>query len=79
MQKCMYNGEFEGNTLIVGATDYWKTSFVERLAVNIVFGKLTKAEWISQKTLNRERHKFNQTLIVLLVFTIQKYRGSYSL
>ena len=55
MQKLAYDGKFEGNILVVGRTECGKTSFIERLAVNNVFGKLTKIKWVSQISLSKQR------------------------
>ena len=39
-------GKFSGNILIVGRTECGKTTFMQRLALNIFFGKLKNAEWV---------------------------------
>ena len=59
-----YDGTFSGNILVVGQTRCRKTSFVQRLTINKMFGKVTTVEWISKVELspNREhqlRESFN--------------------
>ena len=39
-----YDGKIDRNILVIGRTDCGKTSFIERLVVNNIFVKLTKAE-----------------------------------
>lgn len=43
MQKFLHDSRFEGNILVVGRSDCEQTTFVERLPVNNIFGKLEKA------------------------------------
>lgn len=49
----MYDEKFESNILAIGRTDCGKSTFA--LAINNIFGKLTKAEWVSQITLSKQR------------------------
>ena len=42
MQEFVYDGKFEENTLVVRRTDCGKTSFVQQLAVNNIFGEFEK-------------------------------------
>ena len=43
--KAIYDGQFRGNTLLVGKTG--KTYFVQKLGLNKFFGKLVKTEWVT--------------------------------
>ena len=43
----IYNGQFNGNILLVGRTGCGKTTFLEKLAINNFFGKITKTKWVS--------------------------------
>ena len=40
--------------MVVGRTDCVKTTFVQNLAINNIFGKLEKAEWVSQTRLPKQ-------------------------
>ena len=42
-----YNGQFNGNILLVGRTGCGKTTFLEKLAINKFFGDIVKTEWVS--------------------------------
>ena len=52
--KFSYNGKFEGNILIVGRTG-GKTTFVQNLAKNQLFGKIKQVHWISKIELSKDR------------------------
>ena len=54
-ERYVYNRRYEGNILVLGQTEYGKTCFVQRLAVNNVFGKLKEVEWISVIDLKKPR------------------------
>ena len=43
----IYNGQFNGNILLVGQTGCGKTTFLEKLAINKFFGDIIKTEWVS--------------------------------
>ena len=43
----IYNGQFNGNILLVGRTGCGKTAFLEKLAINKLFGDIIKTEWVS--------------------------------
>ena len=43
----IYNGQFNGNILVVGRTGGGKTTFLEKLAINKFFGDIVKTEWVS--------------------------------
>ena len=52
-----YDGRFEGNILIVGRTGCEKTTFVQNLAKNQLFGNIKEAYWISKIELSKEREE----------------------
>ena len=54
MQKFVCDGNFRGNILVVGRTDCGKTTFVQRLAVNNIFGKLGKAGLVLEIRLSKQ-------------------------
>ena len=43
----IYNGQFNGNILLVGRTSCGKTTFLEKLAINNFFGDIIKTGWVS--------------------------------
>ena len=47
LSKDIYNGQFNGNILVVGRTGCRKTTFLEKLAINKFFGDIIKTEWVS--------------------------------
>ena len=51
----IYDGQFRNNILVVGKTGCRKTHFLQKLAVNNFFGKLTKTEWVSGIDINKRR------------------------
>ena len=51
----MYDGTFNGNILVVGQTRCGKTSFVQRLGENKMFGSIDSVEWISKIELSIAR------------------------
>ena len=51
----IYNGAFEGNILVVGRTGCGKTTFVQNLAKNKMFGNLKEVIWDSKILLSKER------------------------
>ena len=57
-----YDEKFCGNILVVGQTRCGKTSFVQNLGKNKIFGDITSVDWISKIVLleNRE-HQIRQT------------------
>ena len=42
-----YDGQVGGNILVIGRTSCGKTTFLEKLGINKLFGELLKTEWIS--------------------------------
>ena len=55
--KYSYDGKFEGNILIVGRTRCGKTTFVQNLGKNKLFGDITTVYWISKISLSAEREE----------------------
>ena len=51
----VYNGQFYGNILVVGRTNYDKTTFIEKLGLNNFFGDIIKTEWISGIDIDKQR------------------------
>ena len=51
----VYNGQFYGNILVVGRTNYGKTTFIEKLGLNNFFGDIIKTEWISGIDIDKQR------------------------
>lgn len=52
-----YDGKFEGNILTVGQTGCGKTTFVQNLAKNDLFGELQEIFWMSKISLSSEREE----------------------
>lgn len=50
-----YDQKFEGNILIVGRTACGKTTFVQSLGKNNLFGDISEVYWISKIVLSNER------------------------
>ena len=50
-----YNGKFEGNILRVGRTGCGKTTFVQNLGSNKLFGDIKEVYWILRIELSTER------------------------
>ena len=55
--KYTYDGKFEGNILIVGRTCCGKTTFVQNLGKNKLFGDIKKVYWISKIELSKDREE----------------------
>ena len=51
----IYDRKFEGNILLVGRTDFGKTTFVQYLAKNKMFGSLKQVILVSKTLLSKER------------------------
>lgn len=51
----IYDRKFEGNILLVGRTDFGKTTFVQNLAKNKMFGSLKQVILVSKTLLSKER------------------------
>ena len=52
-----YDGKFEENILIVGQTGCGKTTFIQKIAKNNLFGELKEIFWILEIPLSMEREK----------------------
>ena len=52
-----YDGKFEGNILVVGQTGCGKTTLIQKLVKNQLFGKMNEIFWISKIPLSNEREK----------------------
>lgn len=50
-----YDAKFTDNILVLGQTGCRKTTFVQNLARNKVFGELKSIDWISKINLNKNR------------------------
>ena len=58
-QKYSFNGQFEGNILIVGRKGCGKTNFIQNLGKNKLFGKnIKEVFWVSKIILSKEREEF---------------------
>ena len=54
--KYSFDGKFEGNILVVGRTGCGKTTFIQNLRKNRMFGNdIAEAFWVSKIFLNKER------------------------
>ena len=53
--KYSFDGKFSGNILIVGQTGCGKTTFVQNLAKNQLFGDIKEVFWISTLELSADR------------------------
>ena len=51
----IYDRKFEGNISLVGRTDFGKTTFVQNLAKNKMFGSLKQVILVSKTLLSKER------------------------
>ena len=51
----IYDGQFYGNFLVEGRTGCGKTSFLEKLGLNLFFGDIIKTEWISGVDIDKKR------------------------
>ena len=52
-----YDEKFEGNILIVGQTGCGKTTFIQNIAKNSLFGELKEIFWISKISPATEREE----------------------
>ena len=58
MEEYSYNGQFIGNILVVGRTGCGKTTFIEKLARNKLFGvQIKHVFWVSKIVLSPKREK----------------------
>ena len=54
IRKYTFDGKFEGNILIVGRTGCGKTTFVQNLGKNELFGGISSVFWVSKIPLSQE-------------------------
>ena len=53
------DGKFSGNILVVGRTGFGKTTFIQKLGKNKLFGdEITDVFWVSKIILTKERKDF---------------------
>ena len=58
-----YDGEFNGNILVVGRTGCGKTTFIQRLGMNKLFGsEINDGFWVSKIVLSKEREDFRREI-----------------
>ena len=75
--KYVYDDKFEENVSVVQKTGFWKTSFVQRLAVSNIFGGLEKKKKkkkmgiIESAFWMQKKYKFSPVLVFKSTFTIQ--------
>ena len=68
-----YDGKFQGNILIVGRTGCVKTTFIQQLGKNKLFGEeITATFWVSKISLSKDRENF-----IRESFDEQEVRFSY--
>ena len=68
-----YDGQFDGNILVVGRTRCGKTTFIERLGKNKLFGtRINDVFWMSKIVLSKEREE-----IIRESFVDQEVHFSY--
>ena len=73
-QHFQYNAMFTDDILVLGQTGCGKTSFVQSLGKNKIFGSnLLSVDWVSKINLtkNQEHETRNVLPIQMLIFTIQ--------
>ena len=57
-KDCTYDGKFEDNILVIGQTECGKTTFIQKLAKNKLFGKLNEIFWISKISPIKEKKTY---------------------
>ena len=58
----MYDGTFNGNILVVEQTRCGKTSFVQKLGKNKMFGSIDSVDWISEIELSEAtKHQIRES------------------
>ena len=55
-EKNSYDGKIYGNLLFLGSSASEKTTIVQEMVSNSMFGKLKVAQWISAAKLSKQRH-----------------------
>ena len=69
--KYSYDRKFEGNILVVGQTGCGKTTFIQKLAKNEMFGDLKRYFDIENTTFQRKRKKY-----IILFSTVCRFQVS---
>ena len=59
-----YDAKFEGNILVVGRTGCGKTTFVQNLGKNKMFGDIKEVFWISKIALSSNREGISGTVLL---------------
>ena len=64
----MHDGTFNRNMLVVGQTHCGKTSFVQRLGKNKMFGSIYSVDWISKIELTvATEHQIRESFVIRLL------------
>ena len=53
--KYSYDGKFNGIILVLGQTGCSKTTFVQNLRKNKMFGKINDVSWVTKIVLSKEK------------------------
>ena len=65
-----YNGKFEGNILVLGQTVCGKTTFIQNLAKNKLFGQIKDITWLTKIILSKKREdNIRSCFDVKVIFT----------
>ena len=65
-----FDAKFEGNILVVGRTGCGKTTFVQNLGKNKMFGEIKEVTWLLKVSLSRERKKLLRALLLMNKLTL---------
>ena len=65
--KAIYNGQFQGNVLVVGKIGSGKTYLLQKLALNKFFRELVKTESVTGIKINEQREAEVQTCFSIKV------------
>ena len=60
----MYDDKFNGNMLINGQTGCRKTTFIQNLAKNKMFGKLKEIFWLSKLHFHKIESKIYRAVLI---------------
>ena len=66
-EKNSYDGKIYGNLLFLGSSASEKTTIVQEMVSNSMFGKLEVAQWISAAKLSKERQAETDSCVELKV------------
>ena len=61
--KYTFDGKFEENKMIVGRTKYGKTTFVQNLGKNKLFGDTSTVFWISKISFQRKEKRKSERVL----------------